>query len=102
MQPSIFIGLTINGEIRKALEAVPSEKLALYVGKEEGVDTLYLEEIESFGHSFLGKRVGNRINLGSIFSFEANIYSILQVIVPDFPFHQHPLNVVLIAGHTAI
>ncbi len=97
MHPSIFIGLSLNDAVKKALSAIPAEKLALYVGKEEGSDALYLEQVEAFGHSFLGKRVGNRLNLGSIFSFETNIYSILHIIAPDFPFHQYPLNVVLIA-----
>jgi hypothetical protein len=51
----------------------------------------YLEEINHQGMSYLGKKLGKLSQFSEIVLIEANIYSILKKLVPDFPYDETPL-----------
>lgn len=51
----------------------------------------YLEEIHHEGMAYLGKKLGKLTKISEISLKEANIYSILKILVPEFPYDEIPL-----------
>lgn len=51
----------------------------------------YLEEIKFEGMTYLGKKLGKFSKFSEITLKEANIYSILKILVPEFPYEETPL-----------
>ncbi len=53
----------------------------------------YLNEINQDGIRYLGKEMGSIVSFQQLELSEANIYSLLKKLVPDFPYNECPLYV---------
>ena len=62
-------------------------------------DDLYLCKIaHRNGVEYLGKFVGERTDLHALETIEANVYSLLSKILPDYPFQQTALRLFPASG----
>ncbi|NGX43693.1 MAG: hypothetical protein K940chlam7_01993 [Chlamydiae bacterium] len=83
----LFLGFPVDALFEKEIEKINPNVVAQFIQKEGD----YLRDITHDGMRFLGKNVGKIIVLPQLEMLEANIYSILKKIVPDFPYQEVPL-----------
>lgn len=79
----LFLGFPINALFAEKLATIPSQILKLSICD--------LQEIEDKGTKYLGKYVENCIELSTLQLLEANIYSLLKRIHPEYPYATTPL-----------
>lgn len=84
---NLFLGFPVDDLYVKALENVNPMVVAQFINEEEG----YLSDIMHSNMRFLGKNVGTVVVLPKLELLEANIYSLLKKLVPDFPYQEAPL-----------
>lgn len=58
------------------------------------LDDNYLSEIELHGITYIGKNADELVDLPKLLSMQEHIYSLLRNITPDFPFKEHPLELI--------
>ena len=69
------------------LKKIPDEIVGQFIN-EEGV---YLTQAENAGMTFIGKFGDSLATFQELEHLEANIYSLLKKLVPNFPYEETPL-----------
>lgn len=85
---SLFLGFCITDDFAERLNKVRPELLALYIKDGEG---MWLQEVTHQGERYLGKPVGDVVEVDQLSLHESNIISFLKKIVPIYPYETHPL-----------
>lgn len=88
---SLFLGFHIAKDYDLLLKKVRPELLSLYIKEGEG---MWLQEISHQGHRYLGKTVGDLVDVDQLNLQESNIISFLKKIVPTYPYETHPLMLI--------
>jgi hypothetical protein len=88
----LFIGFPKDPIFEKELQKINPHLIQQFLKSESE----YLEEIQYQGMSYLGKRLGKLVKISEISLLEANIYSILKILVPQFPYDETPLMLITI------
>jgi hypothetical protein len=57
----MFVGHPVDGNLERALRKLDPNHVSLYLGSEG-----YLQEVESSGHKFWGKKVGSEIDFEAL------------------------------------
>jgi hypothetical protein len=83
----LFLGFPVSGNFQQQLKKSPSSLFTLLIGN----NPAYLEEWEGNEGHFIGKRIGKEIDLDTLRLAEANIYSLLERLVPNYPIKETPL-----------
>lgn len=83
----LFLGFPANKDFNLALQKVNPAVLAMFIQDNES----YLSEITWEGSRYIGKYLDHVADLQTLELLEANIYSLLKKLVPDFPCRQIPL-----------
>ena len=90
----LFVGFPIQDSLQERLKKIPPNVFSLLVGDNPD----YLKEwVGAEGH-FIGKKVGKEIDLETLKLVEANIYSLLTRLMPDYPLKDTPLILFSIAS----
>ncbi len=79
---TLFLGFPVDEPFSKLLNKNKPEYLAIFIGSGEA----YLEEVHFQGVCYLGKYVANEEPLMQLELLEANIFSFLRKLVPDYDF----------------
>lgn len=83
----LFLGYPVDELFAARLHEISPELKAHFVG----LNPDYLEECRIGGNHFLGKKVGKEIDLDNLKQVEKNIYSLLDRLVPTYPFRDKSL-----------
>lgn len=83
----LFLGFAVDQLYVDKLAQVNPHLLETFIQK----DGEYLSEVQHNEIRFLGKHVGKIVALPQLELLEANIYSLLKKMVPDFPYEEAPL-----------
>lgn len=84
----LFFGLPLEDFYQHALDQLSLSERELFIQNQHSP---YLQQIESEGILYLGKYLGSFIELTTLDSLQAHIYSLLNKLVPNYPYKQHPL-----------
>ena len=85
---ALFLGFPVDASLSEALESVDSKLAVLFL---ENNDAHYLKEVVYQDVRYLGKFAGEITNLANLTLLEANIYSLLKKVVPDYSFRKNSL-----------
>lgn len=77
----LFLGFPCTSEYLVIFKQLPDSLVKVFVGE----DASYLQKIEREGAFFLGKRIGKEVDVEGLKNLEANIYSLLNRLTPDYP-----------------
>jgi hypothetical protein len=77
----LFLGFPCTSEYLSIFQELPASLVKVFVSQ----DASYLQKLETEGGSFLGKRIGKEVDVEGLKNLEANIYSLLNRLTPDFP-----------------
>ena len=94
MRVELFLGYPLTESLKEKIEKIDSRLYSMFIN-DSGP---YLKLIDQEDQLFLGKQVGTFTDMPKMKLFEANIYSILAKIIPDFPFKNESL--LLFATHS--
>lgn len=83
----LFLGFPIQEEFQKKLQEIDPEILQIFICPQSD----YLEQAAFKETVYLGRYVNDVTNLQSLDQLEANVYSLLKKIIPDYPFEKTPL-----------
>lgn len=78
----LFLGFPLESSFIQELNAVNPNIKSLYI--QEGSE--YLQQITHEGQAYLGKVIDKMVNTESLELYEANILSLIQKIVPNYPY----------------
>jgi len=92
IEPTLFFGLPFESEPGIQIDALEETLKKLYINDEEG----HLIELTIDKERYLGKKVGNIIDLPHLALLESNIYTLLKKLLPDYPIEDYPLYLVTI------
>ncbi|NGX57783.1 MAG: hypothetical protein K940chlam3_00678 [Chlamydiae bacterium] len=84
----LFLGYPVSQELAALIDSIPADRRDLYI-QSTGE---YLTEIQIDNHRYLGKSCGNLSELENLTLLEENIYTLLEKVVPDFPYTETPLT----------
>ncbi|MEX1012240.1 MAG: hypothetical protein WD595_00765 [Waddliaceae bacterium] len=80
LHPSLFLGYPIIDKYAMAFSAVSEDARSLIIQPGD----MYLQQIEYDCTLYLGKFIGEHCSVKEISLLEANVYSLLQRLTPDF------------------
>lgn len=83
----VFIGMPLEGLFLATYEAVPAQKRALFVGKDE----TSLREIQYQDKKYVGRFVPAMSSITDLEMIEQNVFSVLKRLTPEFHFDETPL-----------
>jgi hypothetical protein len=83
----IFLGFHLSTSYQECLRETPLPVRSLFI-QDNGE---YLAQINYEDSSYLGKSLGPLVELQNLELLEANVYSLLRRLVPDYPYERHPL-----------
>lgn len=83
----LFLGFPVDKLYGEELGKANPHIVAQFIQKEGS----YLREITYQDMRFFGKFLGNFTELRKVTLLEANIYSLLKKLVPNFPYQEIPL-----------
>ena len=81
----LFLGMPVDDNMIVRLKASKDYKRYL------SPDSDYLTEVNGEHGCFIGKKIAQSIDQESLQNIQANIYSLLSKLAPDFPFKTIPL-----------
>lgn len=87
LTPQLFLGFPLSSEFASKLEKTNPYAVSLFI-QEKGD---YLHEVNFKNGKYLGKFVNNLADFSELELLEANIFSILKKLVPNYPYEQNPL-----------
>lgn len=85
---SLFLGFRIDEAFSEILTTIRPDLLALYIRAGQG---MWLQEIEYEGQRYLGKSLGDLIDMEQLSLDASNVHSFLKKIAPNYPYQQNPL-----------
>lgn len=83
----LFLGFPIEPVYQSSLDATNPHAVSLFIRN----DSDYLHEVTKKGVRYLGKKLGDFADLSHCELIEANIYSLLQKLVPDYSYDKASL-----------
>lgn len=83
----LFLGFPVDQEFSFHLQKVNPHLTSLFIQK----SGQYLEEVNFKGVSYLGKYAENVTDSSELELLEANVYSLLKKLVPDYSYEKVPL-----------
>jgi hypothetical protein len=89
----LFLGLPIHKELKGSLTS--SSLFNLFVKEGEN----YLQEYSEKNFYYLGRILDEKIDLTQLEMLQANIYSLLKKILPDYPFEEIHLQLFPVKSH---
>lgn len=84
----LFLGLPVSVSYGNQLGLLPKSLRDAFI-QQDSSD--YLRQIESDGVTYLGKCVESPLVMDALESMETHIISLLKMLIPDYPYHEHPL-----------
>lgn len=85
----LFLGFPVDDSLLGSLAQVDEAVKDFFIQQGD----CYLQKVTNAkGMVYLGKFVGEKANLQELHAVEANIYSLLKRMTPDFPFEQTALR----------
>lgn len=78
----LFFGFPLNSVYQDTLNKIPSNLRSLFIQNHSD----YLQQVEYNGSVYLGKNLGPYIEYNTLDMAEANIYSLLRRLIPDYPY----------------
>lgn len=87
LEVQLFLGFPVDKIFSQELEKINPVIAKQFIQRGEN----YLQEITHDGMPFLGKYAGKMATPLQLELLEANIYSLLRKIVPDFSYQEVPL-----------
>lgn len=81
----LFLGLPVDASLLARLKS--SKDYVRYLSSESD----YLTEVSGEHGSFIGKKLAQSVDQESLQNIQANIYSLLNKLDPEFPFKTIPL-----------
>jgi hypothetical protein len=92
VESSLFLGLRLSGVTQHLLNQMNSRQRKVFINNEGP----YLRAVLHEEYLYLGKYAGDKADLAKLKLLESNIYSILNKLIPNFSFQQHPLELLVI------
>jgi|GEM_PF-1451410 len=89
----LFLGFPLLDSYQRELSKLSAVERELFIQYQVSP---YLQQIQSEGALYLGKGLGSSVELAALDSFQSHIYSLLRKLVPDFPYQQHPLLLLIL------
>jgi hypothetical protein len=86
-QHQLFFGFLIEADFSAKLQAIDPKIRDLFIQN----DANYLQTATHNKKTYLGKFIGKKGELSQLEQLEANIFSLLKKLVPDFPYEKHSL-----------
>lgn len=83
----LFLGFPVDSNFSIKLDQINPAIRTLFIKSEEN----YLHEVQKNNQCYLGKLIPNKSELPALEMLEANIYSLLKRLVPDYPYENVPL-----------
>lgn len=83
----LFLGYPLDKSCEAQLQKVNPDLLTSFIGD----NSAYLQKFENMNGSFLGKKVGRAIDFEALRLAESNIYSLLNRLIPQYPFQETAL-----------
>lgn len=87
LTPHLFLGFPVNADFSRLLSEVNPYMTSLFI-QEKGD---YLQELVFKNGKYLGKPIENITDFSELELLEANIFSILKKLVPNYPYENTPL-----------
>ena len=87
---TLFLGFPLDDLYNEQLKGQDPALLAYYINGEG----LYLREFSAEGLQFIGKEAGELITLAQLGELEKHLYSLLRLLVPEYPYEETPLYLV--------
>ena len=84
----LFLGFHLTSDYNVELNKINPDLKKLFV--QNNLD--YLQELMIADNQYLGKYLEKPANLSELELLEANIYSLLGKLVPDYPYSKQPLH----------
>lgn len=84
----LFLGLPLSESYQQELAKLPVSTRDAFI---QSQSSLYLQQIENEGRIYLGKSLGPSVELSTLESIQAHIYSLLKKLVPHYAYEEHPL-----------
>jgi hypothetical protein len=89
-QPVLFFGFPVDERYGAALANVDPKIYHLFV--DNNANSTYLQLINYRDQQYLGKHLGALIECGTLELLQANIYSLLRKLVPEYSYEEVPLR----------
>jgi hypothetical protein len=83
----LFLGFPVDPTFTKELSQIDPQLVALFIQNDDN----YLKEIVYHDVRYLGKFAGKISDTSDLKLLEANIYSLLKKMIPDYPYENVPL-----------
>lgn len=87
MKAELFLGFPLTESLNNKLDKTDPRLIDMFVN----ANGPYLKLVVHEECTFLGKEIGQSTDLVKIKLLEANIYSILSKLLPEYPFKNNPL-----------
>lgn len=84
----LFLGFPVTEELAAQIDSLPAKQRDLYI-QPSGE---YLTEVSIETGHFFGKPCGKLARREDLILLEENIYSLLEKILPNYPFRETPLT----------
>lgn len=84
----LFLGLPLSDSYQQELRQIPASTRDVFI---QSQSSPYLQQVESEGTLYLGKYLGSSIEVASLDSLQAHIYSLLKRLVSHYSYEEHPL-----------
>lgn len=88
---TLFIGYPLSENYQLELDQIPSVVKEIFIS-ENSSD--YLQKVTREEVTYLGKKVDSPFDLTQLDSTEANIFSLLKKLVPDYPYDEQSLYLI--------
>lgn len=75
----LFLGLPLSKEDLQGIGALPSSLREIFI---QNQDLSYLQQIEYESITYLGKYIGSSVEVASLESIQAHIYSLVRRLIP--------------------
>lgn len=85
---TLFIGFPLSEDYQFELDQVPSAVKGIFISDHPSD---YLQKVTREGIVYLGKKVESPFDLMQSDSTKANIFSLLNKLVPDYPYDEQSL-----------
>ncbi|MFI0434143.1 MAG: hypothetical protein ACH350_00250 [Parachlamydiaceae bacterium] len=94
----LFLGFLLFDTYLVKLRSLSDSERALFIQHE---DPAYLQLVVNQGVEYLGKYLGQSVDMATVDLSSSHIYSVLRKLVPDFPYKDHPLVLFALPIHSS-
>lgn len=87
IEVELFLGYPVDEGFRDLLKAIDPAFYSQFIGNNPD----YLQEMKVSHGFFLGKKIGQEVDIERLKLAEENIYSLLKRLLPEYPLKDTPL-----------